>query len=227
MRILFIRHGHPDYVKNCLTELGREQAKKAAQRLKDEGISEIFSSPFGRAVETASYTAELLSKTIVSLDFMREIKWGSLDDGELYQSGHPWHLAQHVVSLGYSLMDEAWTKEEAFSKNVVYDEIERVADSADAWLETIGYKREGANYRVIGECTDKTVAIFSHGGSSTAFLSHILNIPFFYLCNALSPDFTAVTAIKFSDEKGTLTAPKIEYANDAKHICGGEATYQM
>ena len=32
MRIVFVRHGHPDYKNDCLTPLGHEQAKAAAAR---------------------------------------------------------------------------------------------------------------------------------------------------------------------------------------------------
>ena len=32
MRIVFVRHGEPDYANDCLTALGREQAKAAALR---------------------------------------------------------------------------------------------------------------------------------------------------------------------------------------------------
>ena len=38
MRIIFVRHGHPDYVHDCLTDLGHLQATAAAERLRDEGI---------------------------------------------------------------------------------------------------------------------------------------------------------------------------------------------
>ena len=33
MRILFVRHGHPNYEKDCLTELGHLHAEAAAKRL--------------------------------------------------------------------------------------------------------------------------------------------------------------------------------------------------
>ena len=49
MRIVLIRHGDPNYEKDCLTELGHKQVKVAAQRLLKEGIEEIFCSPLGRA----------------------------------------------------------------------------------------------------------------------------------------------------------------------------------
>ena len=227
MKIIFVRHGHPDYVNDCLTELGHEQAAKAALRLKDEGISEIYSSPFGRAYETAQHLAELLSEEVTRLDFMREIKWGPTEGKEVYDEGHPWDTSLYALSLGHSLMDEGWTKEPPFCDNVVFSEIERVARQSDEWLESIGYKREGANYRVIGDNTDRTIALFSHGGSSSALFSHMLNLPFFYLCRALCPDFTSITILSLSDEKGAVTAPMIELANDSRHIRSGGVSYAM
>ncbi|MBE6836890.1 MAG: histidine phosphatase family protein [Ruminococcus sp.] len=227
MKIVFVRHGHPDYVKDCLTELGNKQAKAAAQRLENEGIEEIYSSPLGRAYETAMHTAEVISKGVTKLPFMREIKWGSSDGNSVYADGHPWDTSLYAISLGYSLMDGEWTKKEPFCNNVVFGEIERVAVEADRWLMTMGYRREGTNYRVVGENTNKTIAIFSHGGASTALLSHLLNLPFFYLCRVLCPDFTSITVLSLSDEKGALTTPMIEYANDSKHIKTNGVSYDM
>ena len=37
MRIVLVRHGDPDYEKDCLTELGHKQAAVAAERLLKEG----------------------------------------------------------------------------------------------------------------------------------------------------------------------------------------------
>ncbi len=227
MRIVLVRHGHPDYAKDCLTALGHEQAHMAALRLQEEGIREIYSSPFGRAQETARHTAELLHLDVTALDFMREIRWGAGDGEALYHDGHPWDTALHALSLGHSLMEDGWLKEPPFAGNRVLAEIERVAAASDEWLETLGYRREGANYRVVGNGTDRTIALFSHGGSSTALLSRLLNLPFFYLCRAICPDFTAITVLRLSDEKGTLTAPMIEYANDSRHIRSGWVSYEM
>ena len=61
MRIVFVRHGEPDYVHDCLTEKGRMQALAAAERLREEGIGEIWSSPLGRAAETAEAASKALS----------------------------------------------------------------------------------------------------------------------------------------------------------------------
>lgn len=227
MKIILVRHGHPDYANDCLTELGHEQARLAALRLKAEGIGEIFSSSNNRAYETALHTAEQLSQQVSKLDFMREIKWGSSDGNEVYKDGHPWDTSLYAISLGYSLMDDSWTKLPPFCNNIVFSEIERVARQSDEWLAGLGYTREGANYRVTGENTDRTIALFSHGGSSSALLSRMLNLPFFYLCRAICPDFTAITVLSLSDEIGSLTTPMIELANDSRHIRGGGVSYAM
>ena len=76
MRIIFVRHGEPDYANDCLTETGKKQAEAAAKRLVREGISEIYSSPMGRAYQTAECTAKLLNLPITVLDYMHEISWG-------------------------------------------------------------------------------------------------------------------------------------------------------
>ena len=68
MRIIFVRHGEPDYANDCLTEQGRLQAREAAKRLLGEGIEEIYSSPLGRAAETAAATAEVLKLPVKTLD---------------------------------------------------------------------------------------------------------------------------------------------------------------
>lgn len=227
MRILFIRHGHPNYQEDCLTPMGHEHAKKAALRLKDEGIDQIYASSCGRAYETALHTAELLEKPVTRLDFLREICWGSLNGEPIPENGHPWKIAHYAVSQGFSLMDKAWTRQEPFANNCVFDSVAKVQKGADAFLEQLGYRREGENYRVIGDCTQQTVALFSHAGSSSAFLSHILNLPFFYVCGTLEPGFTAITAVTLSDTPGALTSPSIEYANDARHISCDSQSPQM
>ena len=70
MRIIFVRHGHPDYVHDCLTPLGHQHAAAAAERLRGEGITQIFSSTCGRALETAAHTAELLFLPVERCDLM-------------------------------------------------------------------------------------------------------------------------------------------------------------
>ena len=61
MRILFIRHGDPDYKHDTLTEKGVREAAALAKTAADLGIGDIFVSPMGRAMRTASYSISALS----------------------------------------------------------------------------------------------------------------------------------------------------------------------
>ena len=72
MRILFIRHGDPDYVNDTLTEKGRREAAALAERAAALDLGTCFVSPLGRAQATAAYSLEKLGRTAVTLDWLRE-----------------------------------------------------------------------------------------------------------------------------------------------------------
>ena len=218
MRLIFVRHGHPNYRKDCLTELGQVHAAAAAERLKDEGISEIHSSSHGRAVETARYTADKLGLDVTAHDFMREIGWGSADGSELEHNGHPWLTVDSMVLRGMDLTRSDWRETEPFCRNRTVEFVDKVEKGIDAWLEELGYTREGTFYRVTGSNTNRTVAMFSHAGASSAAMSHILSLPFPYFCKVMEMSFTSITIITLSDNVGELAMPKIEIAGDSRHI---------
>ena len=220
MRIVFVRHGHPNYRLDRLTERGHLHAEAAAERLKDEKIGKIYTSTCGRAVETAFHTADRIGiprEEIVYCPFMREISWGSTDGTELYRNGHPWNEADRMVLHGMDLSLPDWASREPFCHNKVVANVRAVAERADIWLSFLGYKREGKFYRVTG-ANDRTVAMFSHGGSSSAVLAHMLGIPFPAFCFSVCPDFTAISVIEMNGENGDLTFPRIEILNDSRHI---------
>lgn len=217
MRIIFVRHGHPDYVHDCLTPLGHQHAAAAALRLQDESVTAIYSSTCGRALETAAHLAEALGLPVHRCDFMREISWGSPDGSPIPEDGHPWSLADRMVAAGEPLTDPAWTEHAWFRSNKLLPHVERIARETDAWLATLGYTREGLYYRA-GEGTDRTIAVFGHGGESAALMSHLFNLAFPFVCTAMGPDYTGVTIVSLPDKPGQLVTPRFEIMNDARHI---------
>ena len=120
MRIIFVRHGYPDYALDCLTEVGQQHAEAAAVRLQDEPFTRIFSSTCGRAVETAEHIAAKHSLAVESFDFMREITWGPIEGDALpHRNGYPWVVASAMVRDGASLMDPEWEDGAYFANNKV------------------------------------------------------------------------------------------------------------
>ncbi len=221
MRIIFVRHGHPNYREDCLTELGHLHAKAVAERLCGEHIEKIYSSSCGRAYETAEYIAKRQGiSSIEAWDFLREITWGC-DTEELYQNGHPWHTANKMVLDGQSLMHETWGDEAPFVKNKCVQNVNMIGEEFDVFLSSIGFVREGEFYRV-KEPKYQTIAVVSHGGASNAVLARMFNLPFPFLCTAICPNYTAVTVVLMKEQSGDLIAPQFELVNDARHIEGLE-----
>lgn len=217
MKIYFVRHGHPDYKNDCLTELGKKQAQAAANRLKNIKIERVFASTQGRDVQTAEYTAKILDLEVLPCDFIREVGWCSIDGTQIYANGQPWLVADSFIAAGKSIADKNWMYAEPFSKSIVVKSVKTVSEGMDALLETLGYKREGEHYRVTENDKYKNVAIFSHAGSSTAAISHMLNIPFPQFCEMVDIECTSITIIELSGETGSLVTPKIRILNDTKH----------
>ena len=221
MRIILIRHGDPDYERDCLTELGHKQAEAAAQRLLEEEVDEIYSSSHGRALQTAEYFSKASGiEKIQQLDFIREIRYGR--EGEFYdQKWNPWTGADKVVSKGENLQDFDWRNTPLFKENFATEDADKIGMETDKWLSTLGYDREGLYYRC--NRTDdkqKTIALFCHGGSSSAFIARVLNMAFPYMCAILHFSHTAITILRFDRKPGSLSVPVIELLNDARHLKG-------
>lgn len=219
MRIVFVRHGHPDYSNDCLTPLGQRHALAAAKRLEGVGIGQIFASTRGRAMETAQIIAQTLGLSVIPCDFMREISWGSVDEQPIFQKGHPWYTAWDMVAHGLALNDPQWHSKEPFCRNKAVASVQAVQEGLDRWLSELGFAREGLYYRV-PEKDPGTVAMVSHGGSSAAALARLFDLPFPLVCGCMNADFTAVTVVALEGEPGSLICPRFEILNDARHIAG-------
>ena len=197
MRIIFVRHGEPDYALDCLTAEGRLQAAAAAERLRNEGIEEIYASPLGRAAETAAAASKVLGLPVRTLDYMRELHWGSADGEPLLHDGHPWDLADELARQGWNLADPSWREHPYFARNLVTAEADYVAEKTDEWLLRLGY-----------------------AGSSAAAMAHILNLPFPYACGLFHLEFTGITILRLDRRPGAQALPCLELANDARHLRG-------
>ncbi|MBQ6398555.1 MAG: histidine phosphatase family protein [Clostridia bacterium] len=217
MRIIFVRHGEPNYEKDCLTETGKRQAAAAAERLVREGITTVYSSPMGRARETAAFTAERLGLPIRTLDYMHEISWGGEDTPA---EGHPWTLSQWMIDQeDFDFTGKDWRKHPYYARNVAVRYLDEIAGKFDDLLLEHGYRHEGGRYLCETD-TRETFAVFSHGGSGACVLAHLLALPFPYVCTVLPYEFTSIIILEFPVRKGEYVHPRIELFNDTAHTLG-------
>ena len=218
MRIIFVRHGEPDYQRDCLTETGRAQAAAAAERLAGEGIVEIYASPCGRARQTADFTARRLELPVVELPYLHEISWGGPG---IPEAGHPWTLGDWLIAReDFDFRANDWREHPYFRENVATTYFADISARFDAFLAAKGYRREGTRYRC-AEGSDRTIAVFSHGGSGACVLSHMLLLPFPYVASVMPYDFTSIIILSLENTPGECVFPRIELFNDCAHIHGG------
>ena len=62
MKLMFVRHAEPWYAIDSLTEKGHREAALLADRLAKLDVKAFYSSPLGRARETARYTLEKVGR---------------------------------------------------------------------------------------------------------------------------------------------------------------------
>jgi len=109
MELIFVRHG--ETLHNAerrfqgqshvpLSEAGRAQAQAAAEALRDEPITHIFTSDLRRARETAEAIANEHDLTIVPDERLREFDFGAWE-------GMTW---AEIVDLSPELLDHAPTQ---------------------------------------------------------------------------------------------------------------------
>ncbi|MBQ8741025.1 MAG: histidine phosphatase family protein [Clostridia bacterium] len=216
MRIIFVRHGHPDYKNDCLTELGHPQAEAAAKRLENEKIDKIFSSSCGRAVETAQHIASRHGLQVEQLDFIRELDWGSPNSDDFV---HPWDVSDKWVASGKDIMNPDWENDPDYAGHRIVPNIHKMEAAFDEWLKGFGFCREENYYRVTRENSD-TILLASHGGSSSVVIAHLFNLSFPFVCRVIGCDYTGITIVTLNGEEGSLAAPKLKTVNDSRHING-------
>ncbi|MBR4224355.1 MAG: histidine phosphatase family protein [Oscillospiraceae bacterium] len=219
MRLLFIRHGEPDYGNDCLTETGHIQAQRCAERLKSEGIDLIFSSSMGRARQTAQYTADILGKDIQILDYMHEIVWGHEGVRDYHHDDSPWVITDRMAAEDGDLLDAGWAEGRWFSGNKCVENVRMIAEETDAFLAELGHVREGRYYRnTTGTDDRRTIALFAHGGSSSAAIDHILGLPFPFVCASIHMDVTSISILRFEHRSNAIGIPVMELINDVGHL---------
>lgn len=239
MRLLFIRHGDPDYENDTLTEKGKREAQLLADIIEKLRPGEIYVSPLGRARKTASYSLERLGKEEQILDWLQEFP-AKLDPNlsEEVQQAYSNELklvnGRYKERIVWDMLPAYWTEHEEYFDPArwretavarcsdmipVYDE---VTSQFDKLLARCGYVREGRHYRVVKSSED-TVTFFCHFGITAILLSHLWNIsPFLMLHNTvLAP--TSVSEVVTEERQQGIAYFRSLRLGDITHLSiGGE-----
>ena len=223
MKIFYIRHGDPIYNPDRLTPLGARQAEALAKRLALHGVDEIYSSPSGRAMQTATPLSEILKKPITTLDWCNEtLVWEEFtvtdENGRRDWIFWDGKVRNKFKEKSIRLSDDKWYEDPFFDPKVG-EGVKRVNREVDAFLAGLGYvhDREKGVYK-IEQKNDKRIALFAHQGFSMAFLSSVLDIPYPLLSTHLDISFSCFSVIDFSGSQGEEITPRLRQHSNDSHL---------
>ena len=189
MKLLIIRHGDPDYAVDSLTEKGWREASFLKERLLCENISAFYSSPHGRARDTAKPTLDALGRKDEVLPWLREFD-AYVVDPESGEKRIAWDRLPREVNENPDYFDRVrWLETSLYRSGDVREKYDTVCDGLDTLLKKHGYVRDGFYYHAKRANTE-TIALFCHFGVECVLLSHLLNIA----PPALWQGFTALTS---------------------------------
>ena len=223
MRILIIRHGDPDYENDTLTEKGRREAQLLAERLGEEKIDAIYSSPLGRAKDTCMYTAKRLGKEneVVIKEWLREFGYPhKLPTGE--EKHIIWDMLPSFWTKYEKLFDyKDWFEQDFFKEANMLKAYKKVTQGLDEVLAAHGYHRDGTFYTT--ECGNrKTIAFFCHFGLEMVLLSHLLNISPIVLTHQFVAAPSSVTTLYTEERREGIASFRCCGFGDTAHLLMGE-----
>ena len=222
MRIIFIRHGDPDYANDTLTPKGRIEAELLSERVKKWDVKEFFCSPLGRAVDTAEYSLKKMNRTASVCDWLQEFYY-PIKDPVTGANRISWDFyPSYWTEIGEMYDKDNWMNAPVFTTGEIAKKAEMVYNGIDGILKNYGYERCGNYYRAVKPNTD-TIVIFCHLGVSFVMLSHLLGIaaPVLWQQFFIAP--TSVTEVCTEEREQGRAAFRVKKFGDVSHLyAGGE-----
>lgn len=220
MKILFIRHGDPDYVNDSLTEKGFREAELLADRISRLKVNDFYCSTLGRAKATAKITLDRIGRTAIYYEWLQEFPGHILEE-----SGRkciPWDLMPALWTKQSPLYHkDQWLNAPIMSTGNVEEVYRNITANMDLLLEHYGYIREGNYYRCEKGSSD-TIVIFCHMGVQLAILSHLLGISAPLLWQGFFVPPTSITTLASEERIKGEVYFRCQALGDTSHLYAGD-----
>ena len=252
MKIIFIRHGDPDYVNDSLTEKGIREAKLLSDRTVNWPVTQFYCSPLGRAQKTASYTLERVGREAITYDWMKEFFY-PVEDPTTGRVGVPWDfMPEYWTEIPQMYDRNDWKETQLYRSNpALLPAYTEVCDGLDDILASYGYRRFHNYYlnenlstqevreqpaapnivtpdytdKMRGQIdkTDSSIVLFCHLGVICVMMSHLLGMSPALLFHSLYLVPTSVTILGTEERRGNIAQFRAQVIGDTSHLSrGGE-----
>lgn len=200
-KIYIIRHGESEWnilnkvqgqEDTNLTDRGKKQAMKAAERLVDEDIDIIYSSDLKRAYETAKTIGDKLNLEVNKLSGIREINFG--------------------VWQGLDLA----TIEEKYKEDYILwrTEPHNLKIENGETLEIVKERAVRDVQKLVGENKGKNILLVSHGTAIKTLILGLLDMDISSYCK-FAMNNVGLSIIEFRE-----FSPVLKVLNDTNHVRG-------
>lgn len=217
MKLLFVRHGDPDYSIDSLTETGWKEAESLSKRLSQLDITEFYLSPLGRAQDTAKKTLQILNREGKTFDWLQEFS-PRVDRYDIEGRSCAWDwLPQDWTTVPEFYSYETWANHPLMQEAHVKEEYDYVVQSFDKLLESHGYKHNGNHFEVLQENHD-TLCFICHFGLTCVLISHLIHVSPMILWHNFVTAPTSVTLAISEERKKGIASFRINQWGDISHL---------
>ena len=216
MKIIFIRHGEPDYSIDSLTEKGWREAYALAERIEKWDVKDFYVSPLGRAQDTAKAGMSKIDREVTTLDWLEEFR-AKVEEPISGRKKVPWDFfPEHWTKDDRYYERDHWMEGDIMNEDVgkIYKE---TCDGLDKLLTSYGYVRDGRCYKV-EKHTDDTIVLFCHMGIIGAMMCHLTGIPMPLLMHGFFLAPTSVSVVQTEERRGDTAYFRCQVFGDTTHL---------
>lgn len=226
MKLIFVRHGEPDYTIDSLTEKGRKEAELLSDRMeridREEQIREIYVSPLGRAQETAAPSLKRLHRNAVTLDWLEEFPPRILRPDSSGERKITWDWLPEDWTVRSCFYDpDRWGEDPVMREAHVKERYDSVCSSFDHLLASHGYVRENQLYRAEQANRDTLVFFLSSGRGVCAGKPSSAHVPDAAVAGLLPADFERDQDLYGRAQKREGLFPRIVFRRYFTPVRGG------
>lgn len=222
MRLIFIRHGDPDYEKDSVTQKGEREITLLADKMQKEDAAAFYLSPKGRAQKTAAATLGRIGRTGVTLEWLKEFTTPVRlpDTGEEHLI---WDFMPSMMDKYPDLYSaERWLQVPFIAQSGVPAAYAEVCRGIDGILQAHGYRRRGTYYEA-ERPNRETLVFFCHFGATGIVLSHLFHMsPVALLQHFCAAPSSVTTVYSEEREKGIASFRCASYGDVSHLYAAGE-----
>ena len=219
MKLIFIRHGEPDYTIDSLTEKGWREAEILSNRMAKTKMDYIYVSPLGRAKDTAKPTLEKTGRSAIELPWLQEFPiWIPKPGGKEGEMKVAWDwLPEDWTRTEYFYDKDNWDQNPVLKEFKAGEEVNMINSNFDNLLKEHGYERDGNMYKAI-KANNDTIVFFCHFALTCVLLGHLLGVSPMVMWHGFCAAPTSVTTVATEERRAGKAIFRMLSYGDTSHL---------